>query len=339
MKIINTKNKVKIQNTQSSIDYRLILLIYSIFLTYMCYVHPAIAPLFFYGVFLIIAFQKILNLNFITKSLEITKNGIKTFIGIKTKRSIPKEKIHTLYIQENKGIVSFYVNNKESPIYITSEENDNNSYTLKVKNLLNLTQTNKKATPKGIIHKFVSDKVIDNKKNHFNKAAITKEDLNISKSDHFNLESTDNSLVIQSINNFGLTNKNKLSVDNESKSIRFHIDSKNPKEILLSEIKDIKVKITENISGEPGDLIEAKLILITHNNKKATIFHNKFKEKTQFDFVSEEIEKDLTALKATIEFFILSNIDKKLETLDLDSLKEKHEKLKDILPNRDKHKL
>jgi|GEM_PF-5497588 len=198
---------------------------------------------------------------------------------------------------------------------------------------LKITNTNKTST--GKIIKLVNKEFLSKNENHIEEAEIINSEDYISQSDFYRIHTLPNEVKISTSKNVGFHNNSKLIIDKESNSLKIHLSNSTPDEIFFDQIENLEVSIQQNATGEKGDLVEGKIILNSAQFGSMTIFHCNVKEENQLDFTSDQLEKDLIALKAIIEFEIYNTIDQNLETLDLDSLKENQEKLKDILPNED----
>lgn len=334
MKIIHRKNSIRIKSSKTILPFKFIIATYLTMSTFLGILYPiVIIPTFLILAVLLFEKDKLRtefnysDIKLSTKGIRITKNKFYSKLFL-------RDQINVLYVQEINGALYFFINNKEQSNFSLPKKVNSNSFLGKIRRLLKLELINTQKTKTGKILKYVNKATINQKKNHFKKAKVEDSNTIESKSPYFTIDSNLNSLDVNTSNNIGL-HKSKLIVDRESNSIKIHLDNKIPDEINFNQIASIKVSISQNASGESGDLIEGKLLIVTNDHKVITLFHTKIKEKNLLDFTADQLKLDLNALKATIEIFIYSHIDEDLNTLDLDALNKEHEKLKDILPNRD----
>ena len=302
--------------------------------TFLSILYPiVIIPAFF--IFIVLLLEKDrLRTKFNYRDIKLSTKGIRITKSKFNSKLFSRDQINELYVQEINGALNFFINNKEQSNFSIPKKANSHTFLDKIKRLLKLELINTQKTKTGKVLKFVNQAIINQKKNHFEKAKIR--DINIieSKSRYFTIDNTSNSLAVNTSNNIRLHRSN-LIVDRESHSIKIILDSQIPSEIHFNQIASIKVSISRNASGEPGDLVEGKLLIITNDHEIITLFHAKMKEKSPLDFTADRLEQDLNVLKAIIEIFIYSHIDEDLNTLDLDALNAQYEKQKDMLPNGD----
>ncbi len=334
MKIKHTTNRILATGAKATIDYRIISIFYMGFLMLLSLMYPTIAPPFLFGIFLILLLRKKLNFSLFVDSFDISSAGFTRLRGSKVEKFIPIENIDILYVHDDNGKIEFYINNKDNPDFQLVIKSNSHSFIQKTKNILKLKFNNERKTSTGKIYKFVSASIIRKRRNHSTQKMNLDHDSSNSKSKFFNFIKNKNDILITNRNKIGDLGNNKLIIDQEFNSLKIHLSKYIPEEISIYDINNIRVRITQSHSADTFDLIVGELVAFTNSGKEVVIYHCEVLESNIFDFTLDEMNNDLIALKAIIDFEIFDIIDKNTENLDLDNLKENLEKQKDILPNK-----
>ena len=335
MKIKHKKHSIHFIGAGISIKYPTFLFAYITCSILITILFPSLLPLLIIPIIPILAFREKINFNINAEKLYITPNGIKLSNGSKTKKIIRSENIHTLYAQDKYGQLEFYINNKEEPLFNILLKSNAHSIIQKMTKILKLEMSNAQKTASGKIYKFVSKKIIEQEKNYQQLVESTDQKHITPKSIYYKIKKENELFTVVNENIVGDLGLNKLIVDHESHSLKIHLTQSIPDELSIYDIEDIEVRIHQNNTGDPYDLILGKLVAVTNSGEEITIYRCEVIESHQFDFTSDEFKKYLVALKAMINFEIFSILDRNAEHLDFNTLNENLEKQKDILPNRD----
>lgn len=333
MSVKYRKNKIKIKSNDVGIPYIPMVITYLAMATYLSILYPKWITFFLAGLFLLLVAKNYIKQIIEPQSITISHRGIRITGGKFTNKLFKRKDIYKIYIHEIKNEVNFYINNKEHIQFNFKKDRELHLFKNKIKKLLKLKLEHSQKTSTGNISKYVGQSYIDKKKKHIEKATLDNSSSPISKSNFFSISNAKEELKVTSKKSIWLHNS-EFTIDQNTNSIRIRLDNNIPQELDIDQIATIKIAVTQNASGEEGDLIEGKLLIVNSNKEVITLFHTKIKEKNPLDFTADQLEQDLIALKATIEFHIYDSIDRELNSLDLDELKSEYEKQKVILPNR-----